>query len=329
MKAALLRVGSGGISCTLLSWGFTAMRAHLAGTWWSRCSCCADVCPQRTVCVDPVPVLFVLPGPALRYSGETRDAGEGTMLEGRQVVFQRLEERLRGVGHQRGMYFSSVSTSPLSASWSSPAIYTIPRLSSSSPSTSPETFPNFNVWVWVPGPLSVLACPFLLFLRGTQSMYFFRLLIPSFTVPPAVHLYPPTLSYPAGLGCHTVHLLSKPFVLRYQTQGERRSSVCSMEKCVDFSVLTVITGDPNLEPDELGAPRKRFLRAVHILDLFLMRNCVTDAACVVAPYNITYLQGLVRNSPIVYSGAQYLIRDTGERIDLQYNKRADAFLQDR
>lgn len=45
------------------------------------------------------------------------------------------------------------------------------------------------------------------------------------------------------------------------------------------------------------------------------------------PYNIAYLQELVRNGPTAYPGARYVVRDTGERIDLRYNKRADAFLQ--
>ena len=48
---------------------------------------------------------------------------------------------------------------------------------------------------------------------------------------------------------------------------------------------------------------------------------------IVTPYNIAYLQELVRNGPTAYPGARYVVRDTGERIDLRYNKRADAFLQ--
>ena len=47
----------------------------------------------------------------------------------------------------------------------------------------------------------------------------------------------------------------------------------------------------------------------------------------VTPYNISYLQELVKNGPREYPGARYVIRDTGERIDLRYNKRTDAFLQ--
>ena len=47
----------------------------------------------------------------------------------------------------------------------------------------------------------------------------------------------------------------------------------------------------------------------------------------VTPYNIHWLQDLVRNGPTTYPGARYVVKDTGERIDLRYNKRADAFLQ--
>lgn len=35
----------------------------------------------------------------------------------------------------------------------------------------------------------------------------------------------------------------------------------------------------------------------------------------------------MRNGPREYPGARYVVRDTGERIDLRYNKRADGFLQ--
>ena len=47
----------------------------------------------------------------------------------------------------------------------------------------------------------------------------------------------------------------------------------------------------------------------------------------VTPYNIAYLQELVRNGPQAYPGARYVVRDTGGRIDLCYNKWADTFLQ--
>ena len=53
----------------------------------------------------------------------------------------------------------------------------------------------------------------------------------------------------------------------------------------------------------------------------------TKGDFLVTPYNIAYLQELVRNGPTAYPGARYVVRDTGERIDLRYNKRTDAFLQ--
>ncbi|OAX33975.1 hypothetical protein K503DRAFT_479476 [Rhizopogon vinicolor AM-OR11-026] len=47
----------------------------------------------------------------------------------------------------------------------------------------------------------------------------------------------------------------------------------------------------------------------------------------VTPYNIAYLQELVRNSSTIYPGARYVVRDTGEHIDSRYDKHADASLQ--
>ena len=102
-----------------------------------------------------------------------------------------------------------------------------------------------------------------------------------------------------------------------------------MGKRVDFSARTVITGDPNLELDEVGVPRSIAMnlsfpeRGMWILQVHqTFANSVT-----VTPYNIAYLQELVRNGPTAYPGARYVVRDTGERIDLRYNMRADAFLQ--
>jgi DNA-directed RNA polymerase II subunit RPB1 len=111
-------------------------------------------------------------------------------------------------------------------------------------------------------------------------------------------------------------------------EGRLRGNL--MGKRVDFSARTVITGDPNLMLDEVGVPRSiaktltypergPFLR----LGVLFM---LTETP-VVTPYNISYLQELVRNGPNEYPGARYVVRDTGERIDLRYNKRADAFLQ--
>lgn len=47
----------------------------------------------------------------------------------------------------------------------------------------------------------------------------------------------------------------------------------------------------------------------------------------VTRYNIQWLTELVRRGPQEYPGARYVIRDTGERIDLKYNKRTDSLLQ--
>ncbi|KAF7426815.1 DNA-directed RNA polymerase II subunit rpb1 [Pleurotus ostreatus] len=86
-----------------------------------------------------------------------------------------------------------------------------------------------------------------------------------------------------------------------------------MGKRVDFLGRTVIPRDPNLELDEVGVPKS------------IAMNLTFPER--VTPFNISYLQELVRNGPTTYSGARYVIRDTGERIDLRYNKCADAFLQ--
>ncbi|KAI6107391.1 DNA-directed RNA polymerase II, subunit 1 [Pisolithus croceorrhizus] len=94
-------------------------------------------------------------------------------------------------------------------------------------------------------------------------------------------------------------------------EGRLRGNL--MGKRVDFSARTVITGDPNLELDEVGVP------------ISIAMNLTYPER--VTPYNIAYLQELVRNGPSTYPGARYVVRDTGERIDLRYNKRADAFLQ--
>ncbi|KAG2023660.1 RNA polymerase II large subunit [Coprinopsis cinerea AmutBmut pab1-1] len=94
-------------------------------------------------------------------------------------------------------------------------------------------------------------------------------------------------------------------------EGRLRGNL--MGKRVDFSARTVITGDPNLELDEVGVPKS------------IAMNLTYPER--VTPYNIAYLQELVRNGPTTYPGARYVVRDTGERIDLRYNKRADAFLQ--
>jgi DNA-directed RNA polymerase II subunit RPB1 len=111
-------------------------------------------------------------------------------------------------------------------------------------------------------------------------------------------------------------------------EGRLRGNL--MGKRVDFSARTVITGDPNLELDEVGVPRSIAMNLTYPERgvLFVIALGVsTYNAILVTPYNIAYLQELVRNGPTTYPGARYVVRDTGERIDLRYNKRADAFLQ--
>ncbi|KAH9466080.1 hypothetical protein MJO29_007760 [Puccinia striiformis f. sp. tritici] len=94
-------------------------------------------------------------------------------------------------------------------------------------------------------------------------------------------------------------------------EGRLRGNL--MGKRVDFSARTVITGDPNLQLDQVGVPYS------------MARNLTYPER--VTPYNISYLQDLVQNGPTEYPGARYVVRDTGDRIDLRYNKRADTFLQ--
>ncbi|CAG8470140.1 13405_t:CDS:2 [Ambispora gerdemannii] len=89
-------------------------------------------------------------------------------------------------------------------------------------------------------------------------------------------------------------------------EGRLRGNL--MGKRVDFSARTVITGDPNISVDEVGVPRS------------IARNLTFPE--LVTPYNIEHLQDLVRNGPNEHPGAKYVIRDTGERIDLKHHKRA-------
>ena len=89
-------------------------------------------------------------------------------------------------------------------------------------------------------------------------------------------------------------------------EGRLRGNL--MGKRVDFSARTVITGDPNLSLDEVGVPRS------------IARTLTYPES--VTKYSIGRLQDLVRNGPNHHPGAKYVIRDTGERIDLRHHKRA-------
>jgi DNA-directed RNA polymerase II subunit RPB1 len=88
-------------------------------------------------------------------------------------------------------------------------------------------------------------------------------------------------------------------------EGRLRGNL--MGKRVDFSARTVITGDPNLDLDQVGVP--------------LSTAKILTYPETVTPYNIQKLHQLVRNG-MEHPGARYVIRDTGERIDLKHHKRA-------
>ncbi|EMC99073.1 hypothetical protein BAUCODRAFT_85149 [Baudoinia panamericana UAMH 10762] len=87
-------------------------------------------------------------------------------------------------------------------------------------------------------------------------------------------------------------------------EGRLRGNL--MGKRVDFSARTVITGDPNLDLDQVGVPRS-------------IAKTLTFPETVNA-YNIQKLQELVRNGPNEHPGARYVIRGEGERIDLRRAK---------
>jgi DNA-directed RNA polymerase II subunit RPB1 len=94
-------------------------------------------------------------------------------------------------------------------------------------------------------------------------------------------------------------------------EGRLRGNL--MGKRVDFSARTVITGDPNLDLDQVGVP--------------LSTAKILTYPETVTPYNIQKLHELVKNGG-EHPGARYIIRDTGERIDLKHHKRAaDITLQ--
>lgn len=95
-------------------------------------------------------------------------------------------------------------------------------------------------------------------------------------------------------------------------EGRLRGNL--MGKRVDFSARTVISGDPNLDLDQVGVP------------LSIARTLSYPE--IVTPFNIHRLTEFVRNGPNEHPGAKYVIRDSGDRIDLRYNKRAgDIALQ--
>jgi len=84
-----------------------------------------------------------------------------------------------------------------------------------------------------------------------------------------------------------------------------------MGKRVDFSARTVITPDPNLMLDQLGVPWSIALNMTY--------------PETVTPYNIDELTRLVENGPHPppgETGAKYIIREDGQRLDLRFLKKA-------
>lgn len=96
-------------------------------------------------------------------------------------------------------------------------------------------------------------------------------------------------------------------------EGRLRGNL--MGKRVDFSARTVITGDPNLDLDQVGVPKS------------IARNLTYPER--VTPYNIERLKELVNNGPDEHPGARYIIKESGDRIDLRFTRGQDnaAFLQ--
>jgi len=90
-------------------------------------------------------------------------------------------------------------------------------------------------------------------------------------------------------------------------EGRLRGNL--MGKRVDFSARTVITGDPNLDLDQVGVPRS------------IARTLTYPE--VVTKFNISKLTGLVRNGPNQHPGANYVIKSDGVRLDLKHNKNLD------
>ena len=95
-------------------------------------------------------------------------------------------------------------------------------------------------------------------------------------------------------------------------EGRLRGNL--MGKRVDFSARTVITGDPNISIDQVGVPKS------------IAMNLTFPE--MVMSYNIEHCQELVKRGPYVHPGAMYVIKDTGERIDLRYARNTgDVILQ--
>ncbi|KAL0051000.1 hypothetical protein WJX82_000334 [Trebouxia sp. C0006] len=90
-----------------------------------------------------------------------------------------------------------------------------------------------------------------------------------------------------------------------------------MGKRVDFSARTVISGDPNIAIDELGVPWSIALNMTY--------------PEIVTQHNFERLKQLVENGPHPppgQTGARFIIREDGQRMDLRYRRKdSDIHLQ--
>ncbi|KAI5169741.1 DNA-directed RNA polymerase II subunit RPB1 [Pancytospora epiphaga] len=79
-----------------------------------------------------------------------------------------------------------------------------------------------------------------------------------------------------------------------------------MGKRVDFSARSVITPDPNISCEEVGVP-------IHVAQVHTFPERVNS-------FNMEALSKLVQNGPNEYPGANYVVRNDGQRIDLHFNR---------
>ncbi|KAI5184396.1 DNA-directed RNA polymerase II subunit RPB1 [Nematocida homosporus] len=79
-----------------------------------------------------------------------------------------------------------------------------------------------------------------------------------------------------------------------------------MGKRVDFSARTVITADPNIGMNEVGVPEE-------IAKMLTFPERVTE-------YNLAEARAAVFRGPHTHPGANYVIRDDGQRIDLRFHR---------
>nr|GMC94850.1 DNA-directed RNA polymerase II subunit 1 [Ipomoea batatas] len=104
------------------------------------------------------------------------------------------------------------------------------------------------------------------------------------------------------------HIISE-FAQLKAKEGRIRGNL--MGKRVDFSARTVITPDPTINIDQLGVPWSIALNLTY--------------PETVTPYNIERLKELVEygpHPPPGKTGAKYIIRDDGQRLDLRYLKKS-------